>query len=835
MSNKIGETKSMFTVETKSMLAKLMATENIKVEHRNCKTAGFNLKTRTLICPIWKDMSGDLYDMLMGHEISHALRTPVDGWHDSVVYAGGDKKASPEAQRAFKHFLNVAEDARIEKLVKRQYPGIRRPMVNAYKELLAKDFFGLSAITNFNELYLIDKLNLAAKCGTLVNIRFYGKEKALYDEMMGTETWDEVVAFTRKVYEYSKEEQQQGEQKRKELADHLKEMYEQEQAEEDEQCDDDEDSYSFEGEGDDEDGEEGEDGDSDGESDEDEDGEDGDGKGEDGEDGEEGDGKKSKSKGENAKDDKEKKADDKAVDKKKDDGKGNRSKKSDSTKPAQVGEDKGQENSNEKGDFVPKAKTDEAFRAREERLIEKTKTESYYVNIPLVTLKDVVAPAEIVNRGLTYYYAARKEEGYKLFNEFKKKNEDYISLLAKEFEMKKAARSYAKAKISDSGDININKLANYRMEDNIFKKMIQVHKGKSHGLVLILDKSGSMHQHIEGAMEQILVMALFCRKVNIPFVAYSFTSSGCGSMEHDFPGRGHGSKNPLRPFSKRPLDMIMGNLELREMFNSKMPASEFTQSIMNHLMVAKALSSRQGYSAPNHERMGGTPLNEALVALRDLIRQFKGQHRLDIVNAVVVHDGDSDGNSRAFAENSNTKGNEGDHSYSYNTIHFHPEINRLTLVDTKEKIQIDVPKESRGLTIALMKWIQMTADCGVFGFYITGATASTARGGIMNLFQNEQGIKLEHVRKHNTNEAGMLIDKLCREVIEKKFLESWTSGYTRFYFIPGSVELKTENLQMVENGKGWTPSRLLTAFKRVNRRKQVSRVLVNKFIELIAV
>ncbi len=49
--------------------------------------------------------------------------------------------------------------------------------------------------------------------------------------------------------------------------------------------------------------------------------------------------------------------------------------------------------------------------------------------------------------------------------EFKSKNERYVSLLAKEFEMKKAARAYAKAKVSNTGDIDISKLYKYQVED----------------------------------------------------------------------------------------------------------------------------------------------------------------------------------------------------------------------------------------------------------------------------------------------------------------------------------------------------------------------------------
>ena len=97
-----------FTQESKSQLAKLLASEDITVEHRKVSTAMFDLKTRTLICPIWKDMSGDLYDLLLGHEVGHALETPEDGWHNAV--SSKDKKIS----RNFRAFLNVVEDARIE-------------------------------------------------------------------------------------------------------------------------------------------------------------------------------------------------------------------------------------------------------------------------------------------------------------------------------------------------------------------------------------------------------------------------------------------------------------------------------------------------------------------------------------------------------------------------------------------------------------------------------------------------------------------------------------------------------------------------------------------------
>ena len=62
----------------KSGLAKLMATENLIVQHAKVATAMFDPKNRVLTCPIWEQMSGDLYDLLMGHEVGHAIDTPAD-------------------------------------------------------------------------------------------------------------------------------------------------------------------------------------------------------------------------------------------------------------------------------------------------------------------------------------------------------------------------------------------------------------------------------------------------------------------------------------------------------------------------------------------------------------------------------------------------------------------------------------------------------------------------------------------------------------------------------------------------------------------------------------
>ena len=129
--------------EIKSHLAKLLATEDLVVEHRHVETAQFNVHTRVLTLPMWEKASSVVYDMLVGHEVGHALYTPDRNWLQ-------EKKISPQ-------LVNIVEDVRIEKLMKRRYAGISKTFYRGYQELSDEDFF---ALENEN----IDMMNLADIC-----------------------------------------------------------------------------------------------------------------------------------------------------------------------------------------------------------------------------------------------------------------------------------------------------------------------------------------------------------------------------------------------------------------------------------------------------------------------------------------------------------------------------------------------------------------------------------------------------------------------------------------------------------------------------------------------
>ena len=72
--------EKILDLQNQSSVARLLATENITVTHKKgIKTAYFDVKHRVLGLPVWKDKGKVVYDMLVGHEVSHALYTPADG------------------------------------------------------------------------------------------------------------------------------------------------------------------------------------------------------------------------------------------------------------------------------------------------------------------------------------------------------------------------------------------------------------------------------------------------------------------------------------------------------------------------------------------------------------------------------------------------------------------------------------------------------------------------------------------------------------------------------------------------------------------------------------
>lgn len=190
-------------INSKNKLARLLAAENIAVEHQNIKTPAFDVKNRVLILPIWKDVDEPLLDRLIGHESSHAVFTPQKEFLDLF-----DKSKLDKDTQILKEFVNVVEDVRIEKLIIKKFPGLLPNFIKSCQTLMSKDYFGVKG-KDINTLNPADRINLYFKVNVydrLMDIKFSPQEEYFLDKMSKITTWQETIDIAKELMEFCKKQ-----------------------------------------------------------------------------------------------------------------------------------------------------------------------------------------------------------------------------------------------------------------------------------------------------------------------------------------------------------------------------------------------------------------------------------------------------------------------------------------------------------------------------------------------------------------------------------------------------------------------------------------------------
>ena len=178
--------------------ARLLATEDILVEHRATATASFDLKNRLLTLPMWKDMKESLYHMLVLHETGHALFTPLTGWETIVK----------DDDKYLRHYVNVVEDARIDRKMKAKFPGGRSDYQESAGYLVEQDFFEMAG-KDLHSYSFIDRLNIHFKVGSVVDVPFADDERPFLLRMETTTSFDDVVELSREILQFAKDRREE--------------------------------------------------------------------------------------------------------------------------------------------------------------------------------------------------------------------------------------------------------------------------------------------------------------------------------------------------------------------------------------------------------------------------------------------------------------------------------------------------------------------------------------------------------------------------------------------------------------------------------------------------
>ena len=768
-------------VEQKSMLAKLMAAENISVEHKKIPTAAFDVKNRVLYLPIlkWKPGS-NVYDLFCAHEVGHALWTPYEGWHSSISEKG----------KGYKSFLNVIEDARIEKKIKRKFAGARKCMSSGYNELMDEDFFGLRKMGVIpNDLGLIDRINLYTKAGTDYGVEFSDEEREWVEKVERTETWEDVVEVTDALYEWCKENESETDNSYGDFGD--------DDFDEDEDGEREEESEGSEGSED----------DVNEENDFRDDSKEKRGEGEESSEEE----TSSNSSG-NSENDSEEDSEEESE---------NSSNNFEGGESDPYG-DRGFSDYEEEND--PTSLTDEAFRAKEEELADMSDGVRIpkYLTFPKINTESIVIDYKIIHEELNKYYNSQDcavDFGNKLLREFKTSNSKMISYMVKEFEMRKAADIHRRAYASKKGNLDMNKIHAYKYSENLFRQITNLPEGKNHGMVMFIDWSGSMHGYMKDTIEQLINLTMFCQKVQIPFEVYAFSDHYRDySGERDIWNEKSRSEydttlagKKVANYKKNEL-IISNNLRLMTLFSSKMRNPELNQAYKNLLLVANTFSNYYGYrsydtpyfGAPSNFSLGGTPLDATIICAKTIIEEFKTRTKAQIVNAVFLTDGQSNRNNH-YLDSENV-------SRSINRENLH--------IDDSETRTRTYPKRENGrqmdTTSIFLLALKKSLGINLLGFFLTSGTGRRTAGDMSYIME-----------RYPRDEE---ISKFRKE----KFLIETKTSYDELYII-NTKGLEIDEVDHMDNIEvGSTKAVIRRALKKNTNGKLQNRMLLNAFIKKVA-
>ena len=717
--------------EIKSQLAKLLATEDLVVENKDVETAEFNVHTRVLTLPFWKRASSVVYDMLVGHEVGHALFTPDEDWTEKV--------------KVPQQIVNVCEDARIEKLMKRKYPGLSKTFFNGYKELNDDDFFELED-QNINDLNLADRTNLYFKGGSHISVDFSLEEKEIVDLVGAAETFDDALHASEVLYQYCVDQQQKEEDEGEEV-NIQQELDTGMEGGDRPDLGNDDTEYSEE----------------------------------------------------------------------QDEGEGESESK---TERVPEGQQSQPQRPTSKGEI--EVLTDEILQEKLSELNDPSTrgTESVYASVPKVNLDNIIIPHTQVRDELIEHFNSLLEPtedrkwtaNYSVvdgeYRSFKNSAKKEVSYLVKEFECKKAADSYARSSTSRTGVLDTKKLHQYKFSEDIFRRINVVPDGKNHGLIFILDWSGSMTNCLLSTLKQLYNLIWFCQKVQIPFEVYAFSNTYRYNQNAGY----YGGDPVVKLQEEKEYDFVVdNNFVLLNFFSSKSNKAGLENQMLNVWRLATNMdaSNRRSwdcddrYTTPNAYHLGGTPLNDALVCLHQILPEFKKQNKLQKVQCVIL----SDGEAAQMPIYKQYKDYRDDEEH-LGTRHYQPETSYLR--NRKTGYTYKLPYAYHGFTDVLLKDLkQIYSDVNFIGIRITSA--------------RDFGY---FIRRY-----GYVSETEYKKARRAKTYSIKESGYDSYFAIIDSALANDDEFEVQEDA---SKAQIKRAFVKSLQAKKLNKKVLGEFVELVA-
>ena len=299
-------------------------------------------------------------------------------------------------------------------------------------------------------------------------------------------------------------------------------------------------------------------------------------------------------------------------------------------------------------------------------------------------------------------------------------------------------------------------------------------------------------------VKQLYNLIIFCSKVNIPFDVYAFTNS-------------YIDENCLRYNAEKWQDItyqefgeyklnIGRDMNLIHFFTSDVKKNELEKQMLYFWRLAYSNSCRGYYDIPSNYSLSGTPLNESIICLHEIIPQFQKKNKVQKVQCVILTDGEA--NSVPFFS-----------PYTWNGVtqigNHYPKMGSY-LRNRKTGHTYRIEYEFYKFTEVLLKDLrEKFPQVNFIGIRILTS-------GEFNKFVHRY-------------ESSISEDKY-KKMKKEKFCNIKNSGYTSYFGMLNSTLNNDTNFD-VEDGA--SKSKIKSAFIKNLKSKSMNKKVLNQFIDLI--
>jgi hypothetical protein len=346
----------------------------------------------------------------------------------------------------------------------------------------------------------------------------------------------------------------------------------------------------------------------------------------------------------------------------------------------------------------------------------------------------------------------------------------------------------------------------------LFKQITSVPDGKNHGMIMYLDMSGSMFRNMSGTIDQLINLSMFCRKVNIPFEVYGFTSTDSY----------YGQRSECTQ------EKVMGDISIQDAKVVHLLSSSFNkrqnEEAYKYLLVWKQSFynrlNREGCSIlMNNSAMDmiATPLNATIVIGIEIAKKFREAHKVEILNTIYLTDGGATDYVESFQEV--TWRDDGDLSP---TKPGHQDAPVFTYGSASYPLVGGYVFKNVAVTVTMLEIYKEITGSKVINFHLLDRWTPS------ELSNCDDYAKAGNKNFCYDGWETLIKSQKSSGVIEVKDFK----GFDVRYLVKGgkSLNVQDSDLEVKSNTRG----DLLKGFRKFASNKSQSRVFVQKFIPQVA-